>query len=325
MNLHKLTIHETHELLKNKKISSEELTKDLIARIKDVDDKINAYITIDEDEALKTSKQIDKKGEYPTFLSGIPGTIKDNICTENVKTTCSSKMFENFVPPYDATVMKKLKECDSFVLGKTNLDEFAMGSSTEKSAFFSTKNPWDLERVPGGSSGGSAAAVAADEAIYSLGTDTGGSIRQPASYCGLVGLKPTYGRVSRYGLVAHASSMDQAGPITKDVTDCAIVLGAIAGQDPFDVTSSDLPINDYIGNLKDGVKGFKVGIPKEFFGKEVAPDVKEAVLKAAKTFEELGAICDETTLPNTEYALWAYYIISAAEASTNLARYDGIR
>lgn len=325
MALHKLTIHEAHELLSKKDISSEELTKTLIDRIKSVDGKIKAYVTVDEEGAIKVSREIDEKGEYPKLLSGIPVAIKDNICTKNIKTTCSSKMLENFVPPYDATAMKKLKEYDSILLGKTNMDEFAMGSSTEKSAFFPTKNPWNLERVPGGSSGGSAAAVAADECIFSLGTDTGGSIRQPASYCGLVGLKPTYGRVSRFGLVAHASSMDQIGPITKDVTDCAIVLDAIAGEDYLDVTASDLPVGDYSKTLRDGVKGAKIGIPKELLGETVNSDVREAVLKAAKIFEEQGAICEETTLPSTEYSLWAYYIISAAEASSNLARYDGIR
>lgn len=325
MALHKLTIHEAHELLQGKEISSEELTKALIDRIKSVDDKVKAYISIDEEGVLKASREVDERDNYENLLSGIPVAVKDNICTKDIKTTCASRMLENFIPPYDATVMKKLKGCNSYVLGKTNMDEFAMGSSTENSAFFVTKNPWDLERVPGGSSGGSAAAVAANECIFSLGSDTGGSIRQPASYCGVVGLKPTHGRVSRFGLVAHASSMDQIGPITKDVTDCAIVLKAIAGSDSLDFTSSDLPVADYLATLKDGVKGLKIGIPMEFLGTSVQAEVKDAVLKAAKVFEQQGAICEETSLPYTEYALWAYYIISAAEASSELARYDGIR
>jgi len=323
--LHELTINEVHKLLQKREISSEELTRDIIKQIKNVDNEIKAFVTLDEEGAIEASRKIDKNGEYKGPLSGIPVAVKDNICTKNILTTCSSKMLENFIPPYDATVIKKLKEQSSFVLGKTNMDEFAMGSSTEKSALFATKNPWDLERVPGGSSGGSAAAVAADECIYALGTDTGGSIRQPASYCGLVGLKPTYGRVSRYGLIAHASSLDQIGPITKNVADCATVLEEIAGEDKLDVTSSSLPVGNYSDILKDGIKGAKLGIPKELLGESVDPDVREAVLKAAKTFEELGAICEETTLPNIKYAIWAYYIISAAEASSNLARYDGIR
>ncbi|HHW01600.1 MAG TPA: Asp-tRNA(Asn)/Glu-tRNA(Gln) amidotransferase subunit GatA [Thermoanaerobacterales bacterium] len=325
MELHKLTIHEAHELLKKKEISSEELTKALFERIKNVDDKVKAFITLDEERALLVSRNADKKGDFSHPLTGIPAAVKDNICTKDLKTTCSSKILANFVPPYDATVSSKLKTRDVVVLGKTNMDEFAMGSSTENSAFFATRNPWDLERVPGGSSGGSAAAVAADECIFAIGSDTGGSIRQPAGYCGVVGMKPTYGRVSRFGLVAYASSLDQIGPITKDVTDCAIVLNAIAGHDEMDSTSADIPVPDYTESLKPDVRGMKIGIPKEYMGEGIDAEIRDAVMEAARTFEKMGAFFEEISLPHTEYALWAYYIIAPAEASSNLARYDGIR
>lgn len=325
MELHKLTIHEAHELLKKKEISSEELTKAYFDRIKSVDDKIKAYITIDEDRALEQSRQLDNKGDFSNPLKGIPSAIKDNICTKGLKTTCASKMLENFIPPYDATVSKNLKSYGSIVIGKTNMDEFAMGSSTENSSFFPTKNPWNLERVPGGSSGGSVAAVAADECVFAIGSDTGGSLRQPAAFCGVVGLKPTYGRVSRYGLVAIASSLDQIGPITKDVTDCALVLNAIAGNDKLDATSANVPVPDFTESLRSDVKGMKIGLPKEFFREDIDSDVKEAVMRAAKKFEEMGAICEEISLPHVEYALWAYHVIAPAEISSNLGRYDGIR
>ncbi|MDN5302859.1 MAG: aspartyl-tRNA(Asn)/glutamyl-tRNA(Gln) amidotransferase subunit [Thermoanaerobacteraceae bacterium] len=325
MELHKLTIHESHELLKKKEISSEELTKALFERIKNVDDKVKAYITLDEERALLKSREVDKKGDFSNPLTGIPAAIKDNICTKDLKTTCSSKILANFIPPYDATVSARLKTGDVVFLGKTNMDEFAMGSSTENSAFFATRNPWDTSRVPGGSSGGSAAAVAADECIFAIGSDTGGSIRQPAGYCGVVGMKPTYGRVSRFGLVAYASSLDQIGPITKDVTDCALVLNAIAGHDKLDSTSADIPVPDYTESLKPDVTGMKIGIPKEYMGEGIDAEIREAVLEAAKIFEKMGASFEEISLPHTEYALWAYYIIAPAEASSNLARYDGIR
>lgn len=325
MELDKLTIHKAHAMLKEKEITCEELTKALFQRIENIDDKIKAYVTLDNEKALQASRQIDEKSDFKRPLSGIPVAVKDNICTKGLKTTCCSKMLENFVPPYDAAVLAKLKENDAVILGKTNMDEFAMGSSTESSFFYPTKNPWNLERVPGGSSGGSAAAVAADEAIYSLGSDTGGSIRQPASYCGVVGLKPTYGRVSRFGLAASAASMDTVGPITKDVTDCAAVLGAIAGLDSFDPTSSDSAVPDYPKSLQTELKGAKIGIPKELLGYTTHKDVKNAVLKAAKTYEDIGYICEEMSLPHAEYALWAYYIIASAEGSSEMGQYDGIR
>lgn len=323
MELEKLTIHKAHEMLNKKEITSEELTRALLKRTEEVDEKIKAYITLNGEEALEESRQIDKKGEFKEYLSGIPAAIKDDICTKDLRTTCASKMLENFVPPYDATAIKRLKEKGALVLGKTNMDEFAMGSSTENSYFFTSKNPWNLERVPGSSS--SAAAVAADVAIYSLDSDTGGSVRQSASYCGVVGLKPTYGRVSRFGLAAKASSMDTVGAITKDVKDCAIVLGAISGMDSFDPTSSDMAVPDYLESLKTKLEGVKIGIPKEFLGDVVDKNVKNAILNAAKTFENMGFVCEETSLPNVEHALWVYYVIAAAEASSEMGQYDGIR
>lgn len=325
MNLSGLTIHEAHELLSKREISSEELTKAVLDRIDKVEEDIKAFLTVDKERALEISKKVDKEGDFSSPLAGIPVAIKDNICTKDLKTTCASKILANFVPPYDATVCEKLKSEKAVIIGKTNMDEFAMGSSTENSGFFATRNPWDVDRVPGGSSGGSAAAVAADECIFALGSDTGGSIRQPASYCGVVGLKPTYGRVSRYGLVAYASSLDQIGPITKDVTDCAMVLNAIAGWDERDSTSVNLPVPDFTKSLVEDVKGMKMGLPKEYLGEGIEPEVREAVLSAARVFENLGASVEEISLPHTEYALWAYYIIAPAEASSNLARYDGIR
>ncbi len=325
MELHELTVHEAHELLKKKEITSEELINALFKRIENIDDKIKAYVTLDKEQALQVSHEVDQKADFKQPLSGIPVAVKDNICTEGLKTTCCSKMLQNFVPPYDATVLTKLKENNAILLGKTNMDEFALGSSTESSFFYPTKNPWDLERVPGGSSGGSAAAVAADECIYSLGSDTGGSIRQPASYCGVVGLRPTYGRVSRFGLAASASSMDTIGPVTKDVTDCAIVLNAIAGLDSFDPTSSDSFVPDYLKSLETELKDARIGIPKEFLGDSVDTDIKKAVLNAANVYEDLGCYCEEISLPHAKYALWAYYIIVSAEASSELGQYDGIR
>jgi len=323
LELDKLTIHKAHELLSKKEITSEGLTKALLKRIEEMDGKIKAYVTLNSEEALERSSEIDKKGDFTEDLSGIPVAVKDNICTKDLRTTCASKMLENFVPPYDATVIKKLKEKNALILGKTNLDEFDMGSSTESSYFFTSKNPWNLERVPGGSS--SAAAVAADLAIYSLDSDTGGAVRQSAAYCGVVGLKPTYGRVSRFGLAGNAGSMDTIGPITKDVKDCAIVLNAISGMDLFDPSSSDTIVPDYLESLKTNLQNVKIGIPKEFLGDAVNKDIKNAILNAAKTFEDMGFICEETSLPNVEYALWVHYVIASAEASSEMCQYDGVR
>jgi aspartyl-tRNA(Asn)/glutamyl-tRNA(Gln) amidotransferase subunit A len=325
LELFSLTIHEAHALLKDHQISSEELTSAVIDRIQKVDKDVSAYVTTDYDKALETSRKIDKDRDFSSVLKGIPVAIKDNICTRNIKTTCSSKMLADFIPPYDATVCEKLKSEGAVIIGKTNMDEFAMGSSTDNSAFFPPKNPWDLERVPGGSSGGSAAAVAADECIFALGSDTGGSLRQPAAFCGVVALKPTYGRVSRYGLVALAPSLDQIGPISKDVEDCAIIMNSIAARDLLDATTAEVEFNDYTEGLNDGIKGMKIGLPKELMGEWLDTKVRDAVIAAARKFEELGAVCEEVSLPHTEYALWAYHIITAAEASTSLGQYDGIR
>ncbi|MDI6604324.1 MAG: Asp-tRNA(Asn)/Glu-tRNA(Gln) amidotransferase subunit GatA [Thermoanaerobacteraceae bacterium] len=328
MELYKLTIHELHDLLKKKEVSAVEVTKAFLHRIKTVEPYIDALICTTEDYALKQAEDADKKIAQGIIndLTGIPVIIKDNMCTEGVKTTCASKMLENFVPPYNATVVEKLAEAGSVMVGKANMDEFAMGSSTENSAFKITKNPWDLERVPGGSSGGSAASVAADETAYALGSDTGGSIRQPASLCGVVGMKPTYGLVSRYGLVAFASSLDQIGPLTKDVQDCAIVLNAIAGHDPKDSTSVDKRRKaDYKEFLKEDIKGMRIGYAKEFFSHGLDEGIKEAIESSMKIFKNLGAEIVEVSLPHLEYALAAYYIVASAEASSNLARYDGIR
>jgi aspartyl-tRNA(Asn)/glutamyl-tRNA(Gln) amidotransferase subunit A len=323
-----LTIHQAHELLKQREISSVELTKATLERIAGIEDKIHAYVTITEEIALKQAEEADdciRSGNI-TPLTGVPVLIKDVICTKGIRTTCSSKMLENFIPPYDATVMKKLKAQKTVILGKGNMDEFAMGSSTEHSAFFPTYNPWDLSRVPGGSSGGAAAAVASNEAIYALGSDTGGSIRQPAGFCSVVGLKPTYGRVSRFGLVAFASSLDQIGPITKDVTDCALVMNAIAGYDPMDSTSVSYPVPDYTSCLNRDLKGLRIGIPREYFVEGMQEGAKSALEAAIKKLKELGAEIDrEASLPSTKYALAAYYIVAPSEASANLARYDGVK
>ena len=328
MNLYEYTAHELAEMLNKKEISSEELTKAYYDRIKEKDEEVKAYVSLIEDKALKRAKQVDEKrakNENVEKYAGIPIGIKDNMCIRNTKTTCSSKMLENFVSPYNATVIDKLNSEDLVFLGKLNMDEFAMGGSTEYSAFFKTHNPWDLSRVPGGSSGGSAAAVAAKMAPWTLGSDTGGSIRQPSSLCGVVGLKPTYGLVSRYGLVAFASSLDQIGPITKDVTDAAILLNLIAGHDEKDSTSLKLEKKDYTLSLKNDVKGMKIGIPKEYIGEGINEEVKNAILEVAKKYEEMGAIVEECSLDVGKYATAVYYIIACAEASSNLGRFDGIR
>lgn len=327
MKLFEQPAHVLHDMLVNKKITSLELTEAVLARIDEVEGDVKAYLTITRDEAIAQAKAVDEKiakGETISFLEGIPGAIKDNICTKGVKTTCASKILQNFVAPYDATVMTKLNAENPVIVGKTNMDEFAMGGSTENSAFQKTGNPWNTECVPGGSSGGSAAAVAAGTAVWALGSDTGGSIRQPASFCGVVGMKPTYGRVSRYGLVAYASSLDQIGPITKDVTDCAHILNIISGRDEMDSTSVNEVVPDFTKALVEDVKGLKVGIPKEYFVKGMDPDVEKTVREAIDKLKELGAEIVEISLPNTDYAISTYYLISPAEAATNLARYDGV-
>jgi aspartyl-tRNA(Asn)/glutamyl-tRNA(Gln) amidotransferase subunit A len=323
-----LTIHEVHELLKARQLSSVELTKACLQRIKEAEPRVHALVTVTEELALKRAEKADQlivAGDaHP--LTGIPVVIKDNMCTKGIPTTCSSRMLENFVPPYDATVVEKLNNCGAVIIGKANMDEFAMGSSTEHSAFFPTHNPWNLSRVPGGSSGGSAVAVAADETIYALGSDTGGSIRQPAGFCSVTGLKPTYGRVSRYGLVAFASSLDQIGPLTKDVTDCAITLNAIAGYDSRDSTSAPYPTPDYTQCLVADLKGLSLGVPKEYFVQGMQAEVETAMRAAIKKLEELGAMIEwEVSLPHTPHALAVYYIIAPSEASANLARYDGVK
>ena len=327
MKLFEQPAHVLHDMLVNKEITSLELTQAVLARIDEVEGDVQAYLTITREEALAQAKAVDEKiakGEEIAFLEGIPGAIKDNICTKGIKTTCASKILQKFVPPYDATVMQKLEAQNPVVLGKTNLDEFAMGGSTENSAYHPTCNPWNTECVPGGSSGGSAAAVAAGTAVWALGSDTGGSIRQPASFCGVVGMKPTYGRVSRYGLVAYASSLDQIGPITKDVTDCAHILNIIAGRDEMDSTSLDVQVPDFTKALVQDVKGLKIGLPKEYFVKGMDPEVEAAVKNGVKELEKMGAEVVEISLPNTDYAISTYYLIAPAEAATNLARYDGV-
>lgn len=328
MNITDLTVHELQEKLKNKELTVTEITDAYCDRIKEKEPEVEAFVTTYLEEAKEQAKEVEEKiknGEITGELAGIPIGIKDNMCIKGTKTTCSSKMLENFVAPYDATVIEKLKAENIISLGKLNMDEFAMGSSTETSYFKKTKNPWNLNKVPGGSSGGSAAAVAANLVPWALGSDTGGSIRQPSSLCGVVGLKPTYGLVSRYGLVAFASSLDQIGPITKDVTDCATLLSLIAGKDERDTTSEDSGKKDYTLSLKNDVKGMKIGVPKEFFGEGINEEVKTKLQEAIQTYKELGAEVEEFSLDIAQYALATYYIIACAEASSNLGRFDGIR
>lgn len=326
--LYGMTIHEAHDLLKKREISAVELTRAVLDRINAVEPLIDAYITVTAEQAISDAEAADQaisQGDIRP-LTGIPLAVKDLICTRGVRTTCASKMLGNFIPPYDATVMTKLNAAGAVMTGKVNMDEFAMGSSTENSAFKITHNPWDLNRVPGGSSGGSAAAVAADMCLGALGSDTGGSIRQPASHCGVVGVKPTYGRVSRFGLVAFASSLDQIGPLTKDITDAAILLAAISGHDPKDATSVNRDVPDYVSALTRDIKGLKIGIPKEYYAFEgISPDVRAAVDGAADVFKNLGAQFIDISLPHTQYAMAAYYLIAPAEAGSNLARYDGVK
>ena len=321
-----LTIHAAHELLKAKKISSVELTTDYLARIKAVDPQVRAIVTVTAEHALEQAKKADERiaAGKAGPLTGVPFLLKDNMSTKGIKTTCSSKMLENFVPPYNATVVEKLNGAGAVMVGKANMDEYAMGSSTENSAFFTTHNPWDLSRVPGGSSGGSAAGVAANEAVFALGSDTGGSIRQPAGFCSVTGFKPTYGRVSRYGLVAFASSLDQIGPLTKDALDSALVMNVISGHDKADSTSAAEPVPDYTKGLTKDLKGMKIGIPKEYFVEGMQPEVDAVIKEAIKQLEALGAKVEwGVSLPQTPHALAVYYIIAPSEASANLARYDG--
>jgi len=338
-----MTIHEARDRLAAGEFTAVELAEAVLERILAVDNDVKAYLTLTPEEALTQARAADERratgegashlegglrGVEDTPLLGIPLAIKDVLCTKGISTTCGSRILENFVPPYDATAVARLKAAGAIVLGKTNTDEFAMGSSTENSAFFTTHNPWDLDRVPGGSSGGSAAAVAADECLGALGTDTGGSVRQPAGLCGVVGLKPTYGRVSRYGLVAFASSLDQIGVLAKDVTDAAILLGVIAGHDLYDSTSMNVPVPDYTAALTGDIRGnggVRVGVPKEYFIEGMQPEVEAAVRAAVDVLAGLGAKVQEVTLPHTDYALPVYYLIAPAEASANLARYDGVR
>lgn len=328
MRLYEKTASELSEMLKNKECSAVELCNDVLARINETENKIGAYVTVAEESAKENAKKIDKAmaaGEKLHPLAGIPIGIKDNISTKGIRTTCSSKMLENYVPPFDATVMNKINNAGMTVIGKMNMDEFAMGSSTETSYMHLTRNPYNTECVPGGSSGGSAAAVAAGEAILTLGSDTGGSIRQPAALCGVVGMKPTYGSVSRYGLVAFASSLDQIGPLGKSVKDVAMLQSLICGHDRYDATSKNIEYPDYAAALKENAKSLKIGIPKEYFGEGIDSQVKESVMKAVKEFEEQGAVIKEISLPSTEYAINTYYIIASAEASSNLARFDGVK
>ena len=328
MEITELTVHELKEKLAKKEITVQEVTKAYVDRINDKEKDVGAFVTTLCDEALEEAKSIQEKidaGEIKGELAGIPIGIKDNMCTKGIKTTCSSKMLENFVSPYDATVVEKLKEQHMIDLGKLNMDEFAMGASTEYSAFHVTRNPWNLNTVPGGSSGGSAAAVAANLVPWALGSDTGGSIRQPAAFCGVVGLKPTYGLVSRYGLVAFASSLDQIGPITKDVEDAAMLLNVITGHDERDTTSENREKIDYTKCLKNDVKGLKIGVPKEFFGEGINEEVKAKLKEAIEKYKEMGAEVEEFSLDIANYALATYYIIACAEASSNLGRFDGIR
>ena len=328
MDITNLTVHELKDKIASKELTISEITKAYVDRINEKEEDVGAFVTRLCDDAINKANEIEEKvnnGEIKGNLVGIPIGIKDNICTKGIKTTCSSKMLENFVSPYDATVMEKINAENMINLGKLNMDEFAMGGSTEYSAFHVTKNPWNLNTVPGGSSGGSAAAVAANLAPWALGTDTGGSIRQPASFCGVVGLKPTYGLVSRYGLVAFASSLDQIGPITKDVEDCAMLLNVITGHDEKDTTSENIEKIDYCAALKNDVKGMKIGVPKEFFGEGINAEVKQKLEEAIEKYKEMGAEVEEFSLDIANYSLATYYIIACAEASSNLGRFDGIR
>lgn len=328
MSLFDLRLSELHNRLAGKELSVSELVETSLERIAATDEEIGAFLTLDEEGARKSARALDDQlagGGERGLLFGLPAGIKDNMVTEGLRTTCASRFLDNFIPIYDATVVQKLRTAQSVTVGKLNMDEFAMGGSNENSAYRPVRNPWDLERVPGGSSGGSAASVAAGQVYFALGSDTGGSIRQPASYCGVVGLKPTYGLVSRFGLVAFASSLDQIGPITKNVEDAAYVLQAIAGHDPMDSTSANVDIPDYTAALTADVRGLRIGVPKEYLGQGIDPRVKERVMEALKVFESMGAAWEEISLPHTEYAVATYYLLASSEASSNLARFDGVR
>jgi aspartyl-tRNA(Asn)/glutamyl-tRNA(Gln) amidotransferase subunit A len=327
LELFSLGIFELRHMLEKKEISASEVISSVYGRIDAVEEKIKAYVTLTKDEAFAMAASADSvmMAGVSKALLGIPVAIKDNMCTRGIPTTCSSKILRNFVPPYESTVTARLRESGYVLTGKTNLDEFAMGSSTENSGFHTTRNPWDTERIPGGSSGGSAAAVAADECIAALGSDTGGSIRQPASLCGVVGMKPTYGRVSRYGLIAFASSLDQIGPITKNVRDCAVLMNVISGRDLRDSTSAPVDVPDFTSAVGRDIKGLKIGIPKEYFIEGLDPEVEEAVKEAIRKFESLGCVPVEVSLPHTGYAVATYYVLATSEASSNLARYDGVK
>ncbi|AYV69266.1 Asp-tRNA(Asn)/Glu-tRNA(Gln) amidotransferase subunit GatA [Niallia circulans] len=328
MSLFDQKMTDLQELLHKKEISVSDLVKESYSRIKDVDEKVQAFLTLDEENALSKASELDSKlvnGEHSGSLFGMPIGIKDNIVTKNLRTTCSSRILENFQPIYNATVIDKLQAAGAITIGKLNMDEFAMGSSTENSYYQKTKNPWNLETVPGGSSGGSAASVAAGEVLFSLGSDTGGSIRQPAAFCGVVGLKPTYGRISRFGLVAFASSLDQIGPITRTVEDNAFLLNAISGVDPMDSTSANVEVPDFTKGLTGDIKGMKIAVPKEYLAEGVSEVVRQSVLDALKVLEKLGATWEEVSLPHSKYALATYYLLSSSEASANLSRFDGVR
>jgi len=328
VELYQKTIHELHEMLKKKEVSSVEIAQSVFDRINRVEEKVKAFVTITEEYAFQAAEEADrriKNGEEIAVLTGIPLAIKDLLCIEGIKTTCGSKMLSDYIPPYDATVITKLKEQHPVFLGKLNMDEFAMGSSTETSFYGITRNPWNLDTIPGGSSGGSAAAIAAGECIAALGSDTGGSIRQPAALCGIVGMKPTYGRVSRFGLVAFASSLDQIGPMTKDVRDCAILLNIISGRDLSDSTSADIPVPDFTKALEKDMKGVRIGIPREYFVEGMDEEVEKSIREGIRLLEGLGAKCVDISLPHTDFAVATYYILATAEASSNLARYDGVK
>ncbi|AGK52117.1 Asp-tRNA(Asn)/Glu-tRNA(Gln) amidotransferase subunit GatA [Bacillus sp. 1NLA3E] len=328
MSLFDQSVAELHSLLHKKEITVSDLVEQSFKRINEVDNKVQAFLTLNEEKALEIAKNLDNKlgtDESKGLLFGMPIGIKDNIVTKNLRTTCASKILENFDPIYDATVTQKLQQAETITIGKLNMDEFAMGSSTENSGFQKTRNPWNLETVPGGSSGGSAASVAAGEVLFSLGSDTGGSIRQPAAYCGVVGLKPTYGRVSRFGLVAFASSLDQIGPVTRTVEDNAYLLQAISGYDPMDSTSANLAVPNFAEALTGDVRGLKIAVPKEYLGEGVQEEVRQSVLASLKVLEKMGATWEEVSLPHSKYALATYYLLSSSEASANLSRFDGVR
>jgi aspartyl-tRNA(Asn)/glutamyl-tRNA(Gln) amidotransferase subunit A len=325
VELYELSLHDLRDKLNREEVSAIEIIDSTFKRIHEVEDMIKAFITLDEERAREKAVSLSKKDSRKGKIAGLPFGLKDLICTRGLRTTCASRMLENFVPPYDATVVSRLNAEQGILIGKLNMDEFAMGSSTELSAFYPTRNPWDLERVPGGSSGGSAAAVAAGEVPFALGSDTGGSIRQPAAFCGVVGFKPSYGRVSRWGVVAYTSSLDQAGVLSQDVEDCALVMNIIAGHDPLDANCVNTEVPDYASFLTPDIRGMKIAYPREYFQSGLDNEIKNLVMEALKKYEDLGAIVEEISLPHSEYALSAYYLIGPAEASANLGRYDGVR